>query len=59
MTAEALSAEVDRVDSLGQSGLLPLRERMAELERIKKEARANGHWEILMKALDVAIMGLS
>jgi tetratricopeptide (TPR) repeat protein len=55
MTAEALSAEVDRVDSLGQSGLLPLRERMEELERIKKEARDNGHWEIFMKALDVAI----
>jgi len=53
--AEALEAELERVDSLGQTGLFPSRECLDELERIKREAQDRGLWETFMKALDVAI----
>jgi DNA-binding SARP family transcriptional activator len=50
---EALEAELERVDSLGQTGRLPFRECLDELERIKQEARERGFWETFMKTLDV------
>lgn len=55
LDADALRAELERVDALWQTELLPFRECLEELERIKKEAKENGHWETFMKALDVAI----
>jgi DNA-binding SARP family transcriptional activator/tetratricopeptide (TPR) repeat protein len=51
--AEALEAELERVDSLGQTGLFPSRECLDELERIKREAQDRGLWETFMKALNV------
>jgi len=53
--AEALEAELERVDSLQQTDRLPSRECLDELERIKREAKDRGLWETFMKALDVAI----
>jgi tetratricopeptide (TPR) repeat protein len=51
--AKALVSELERVDALGQSGLLPLRECLEELERIKIEAKELGEWGTYMRTLDI------
>ncbi len=49
---DALRAEIERIDSLAQRGLLPLTECLEELQRVKGEAAASQRWEIHHKALD-------
>lgn len=51
--SEALMFEIERIDSLAQTDLLPFPECLEELQRIKAEARAAEDWDVFTKALDV------
>ncbi|MFO8174248.1 MAG: AAA family ATPase [Longimicrobiales bacterium] len=51
----ALGWEVERVDAHGKTGLLPVRECLDELTRIKNEASTIEEWETLTRALDVEV----
>jgi tetratricopeptide (TPR) repeat protein len=53
--SEALEAELERIDCLAKTNLLPLRECLEELEEIKKEAREQGEQSSFVKALDVEV----
>lgn len=53
--AKALVSELERIDALGQSGLLPLRECLEELGEVKKEAKELGEWGTYTRALDVEV----
>jgi DNA-binding SARP family transcriptional activator/tetratricopeptide (TPR) repeat protein len=53
--AKALSSELERVDALGQSGLLPFRECLEELGRLKREAKELGEWGTYMRVLDIEV----
>jgi len=48
----ALGYEVERVEALSKSGLLPIHECLDELSRIKEETAALEEWEVLTRALD-------
>ncbi|MFC1661588.1 AAA family ATPase [Gemmatimonadota bacterium] len=51
--SKALEFELERIDSLAHTDLLPFRECLEELKRVKSEARDAGEWDVFAKALDV------
>jgi len=53
--SKALAPELERVDALGQTGRLPLRECLEELDRIKQEAEGLEEWGTYTKVLDVQL----
>ena len=53
--SKALAPELERVDALGQSGRLPLRDCLDELVRIKQEAKELEEWGTYTKVLDVEL----
>ncbi|MFC1574796.1 AAA family ATPase [Gemmatimonadota bacterium] len=53
MDAEALEAEIERIDCLARIGHLPHMDCLEELQRLKAEARDSDNWEVFHKALDV------
>lgn len=52
-TAQALDAEVERIDCLAQRGLIPFGDCYQELLGIRESAKAAEEWEIFAKALDI------
>lgn len=53
--SSALRWELEWIDCLGKTGLLPLRECLDEISRIKEEASANDEFETLAMALDTEV----
>ncbi len=55
MDLEALEAELGWVEAVGVSGVLPYRDCQAEIARITEEAEEIGHFETIIRALDLEI----